>query len=110
MASDVDTQTLLELINLKRKRAERRLADMQSACQRIDLEMRELRLALNEMYIEPDGFDGVKLAIQNRYPERTAQLLEKLQVNRQVLEDDIANVARELGVALHASRVLDERI
>lgn len=110
MARDVETQILLKLISLKKKRAERQLADMQQARQRIDLEMQALRLALSEMHSKPDGFDAVKLAVQNRFPERTAKLLESLKVDRQALAKDIAGVERDLAVALHATQVLDKPI
>jgi len=97
-------QTLQKITRLKEQKAQRRLYEIQKAQEKIDLEVEMLMKALDGSVQPSEVFGAVKLAIQNRFPERTARELERLKVLKHALIQEEAALQRELKIALRAGQ------
>jgi hypothetical protein len=105
--SHADESSILQkLVNVKKRRAEQKLAKLHGELRRVGLEAQRLQESFAQGSGPSCNFDAFRIAIENRFPERIARGLAELEQKRQTLFADIAAAEHELKVALHATREL----
>lgn len=108
MSGSNERHVLVQLIRMKKQRAEQQLAEMQRTQKEVTLRIQVIQGSLRHHNIQTVDFTALSLAIRNEFTERIIRELEKLDRERSMLTDSIAIVEKELKIALHATRTLDD--